>query len=813
MNEENLNITDRYEELLRQKKWIDGFNISTTEISDEKTHTITFKVNDEEKCNIIIKDGEQGLQGEPGIQGPKGESGIDGINGKNGEPGKDGETPNILTETVTDGTKVIFEYTDTTKNKEFVINNGVDGQPGENGKSLTFDDLTELQKAELKGDKGDKGEPGKDGTGIRITGSKSSYEEIAAITGAKPGDAYLCNENGKLYIYGSAWPTKEEGVEFRGPKGENGNPGRDGINGDPGEKGNPGFSPEITVDIGSIQEHERTITFKTSTESGEVKPIGSFTISNGINGAPGEPGQTGPEGPQGLQGPEGPRGEKGDNGKDGTAATIEIDDSEFGQHKLIINDATKTEPVEVIIKDGLKGDTGASPKIATSATDVGAIITINNPDGTSSSISLTNGLPGKPFTYDMFTEEQLAKLTGPTGATGEIGPQGEKGDKGDTGEIGPSGSAGKDGETPNVLTEDVDNGTKITFKYTDASKDKNFIITNGINGAPGKDGKSITFDDLTDEQKEELKGEQGNIGPKGDTGETGPEGPEGPQGIPGNDGKDGEPGIDGKTPLINFTVSKKTEGGSQTITMSAECDGEEQCSTSFTVTDGLSPFTDEEISEIKNFIDTRAINNFPMADIDDSLPILKSINGCALSISTFIPTSSIKIEKNKTKVMFYVSQGSFEPTPSGHVCVFIAKLDKTDETFTSNKLKFVACSDNISSSSSIVTITLTNVNEEESNLLTSDIIYIGFYGNVNRDIQIAGRKTKESAVQLLNLKPYKCAKAENVNDQSVSQDRNNCSQTSCYQCMLNKVCNDTSVINSDQSGVSYWFSIMNNITE
>lgn len=404
---------------------------------------------------------------------------------------------------------------------------------------------------------------------------------------------------------------------------------------------------------------------------------------------------------------------------------------------------------------------------------------------------------------------------GEQGLQGEPGIQGPKGESGIDGINGKNGEPGKDGETPNVLTEDVDNGTKITFKYTDASKDKNFIITNGINGAPGKDGKSITFDDLTDKQKEELKGEQGNIGPKGDTGEIGPEGPEGPQGIPGNDGKDGEPGIDGKTPLINFTVSKKTEGGSQTITMSAECDGEEQCSTSFTVTDGLSPFTDEEISEIKNFIDTRVINNFPMADIDDSLPILKSINGCALSISSFIPTSSIKIEKNKTKVMFYVSQGSFEPTSSGHVCVFIAKLDNTDETFTSNKLKFVACSDNISSSSSssIVTITLTNVNEEESNLLTSDIIYIGFCGNVNRDIQIAGRKTKESAVQLLNLKPYKCAKAENVNDQSVSQDRNNCSQTSCYQCMLNKVCNDTSVINSDQSGVSYWFSIMNNITE
>lgn len=48
--------------------------------------------------------------------------------------------------------------------KTFIIRNGRDGQPGEtgrkgeDGKSLKFDDLTEAQKAELKGPKGDPGE-------------------------------------------------------------------------------------------------------------------------------------------------------------------------------------------------------------------------------------------------------------------------------------------------------------------------------------------------------------------------------------------------------------------------------------------------------------------------------------------------------------------------------------------------------------------------------------------------------------------------------------------------------------------------------
>lgn len=51
------------------------------------------------------------------------------------------------------------------------------------------------------------------------------------------------------------------------------------------------------------------------------------------------------------------------------------------------------------------------------------------------------GPKGDAFTYDDFTEEQLALLKGPKGSTGETGPQGEKGDKGDTGATGPQGPA------------------------------------------------------------------------------------------------------------------------------------------------------------------------------------------------------------------------------------------------------------------------------------------------------------------------------------------------------------------------------------
>ena len=49
------------------------------------------------------------------------------------------------------------------------------------------------------------------------------------------------------------------------------------------------------------------------------------------------------------------------------------------------------------------------------------------------------GDKGDPFTYEDFTEEQLAALVGPTG------PKGPQGPKGDPGIQGP---AGQDGYTP-----------------------------------------------------------------------------------------------------------------------------------------------------------------------------------------------------------------------------------------------------------------------------------------------------------------------------------------------------------------------------
>ena len=81
----------------------------------------------------------------------------------------------------------------------------------------------------------------------------------------------------------------------------------------------------------------------------------------------------------------------------------------------------------------------------------------------------------------------------------------------------------------------------------------------GPQGENGADG-TMTFEDLTPEQKASLKGDkgdkgdtgaagpQGEPGPKGDKGDTGETGAQGPQGL------QGEPGTNGTTPVkgVNY---------------------------------------------------------------------------------------------------------------------------------------------------------------------------------------------------------------------------------------------------------------------
>ena len=109
------------------------------------------------------------------------------------------------------------------------------------------------------------------------------------------------------------------------------------------------------------------------------------------------------------------------------------------------------------------------------------------------------GEKGDAFTYEDFTEEQLAALTGPTGSIGPTGATGAIGPTGDTGAIGPTGSTGSIGPTGQ----------------------QGKVGPTGPTGAQGIQG---------------IQGPTGETGPTGPQGKTGPTGPTGPTGAQGPSG-------------------------------------------------------------------------------------------------------------------------------------------------------------------------------------------------------------------------------------------------------------------------------------
>lgn len=140
------------------------------------------------------------------------------------------------------------------------------------------------------------------------------------------------------------------------------------------------------------------------------------------------------------------------------------------------------------------------------------------------------GEKGDAFTYNDFTEEQLAGLKG---------AKGEKGDKGDKGDTGPQG-------------------------------------LQGIQGLKGEKGDAFTYNDFTKEQLAGLKGEKGDVGPqgpqglKGDKGEQGVKGEQGLKGDTGPKGETGEKGAKGDagTPATIKVGTVKTGAAGTSVTVS-----------------------------------------------------------------------------------------------------------------------------------------------------------------------------------------------------------------------------------------------------
>lgn len=191
---------------------------------------------------------------------------------------------------------------------------------------------------------------------------------------------FLQGDKGEPFKYEDFTPEQLEAL--RGPQG---------LKGDKGETGNSGvyvgtgdMPDDCNVQIDPSGDPAVVVTMKDVEEY--VEEILGSVSGEGI---------VGPQGPQGEQGPQGPQGEKGDKGDKGDPGEG-ITDEAMAALKKDIQDYVD-EYIGDVSGEGVVGPQGPQ------------------------------GEKGDPFTYEDFTEEQLAAL------------KGEKGDKGDQGEQGPAG--------------------------------------------------------------------------------------------------------------------------------------------------------------------------------------------------------------------------------------------------------------------------------------------------------------------------------------------------------------------------------------
>ena len=147
-------------------------------------------------------------------------------------------------------------------------------------------------------------------------------------------------------------------------------------------------------------------------------------------------------------GTEGPRGKNGKDGKDGLPGRDGKDGAPG--RDLLFNNLSAAEKASLRGADGKPGPAGRDGK-----------------DG-------APGKDGRPFTYDMFTLQQLAALIGPPGANGKDGFNGVNGKDGKDGKDGVDGVDGKDGKDGMVVKEKVVN---LTENIIQASLGSVFIKT------------------------------------------------------------------------------------------------------------------------------------------------------------------------------------------------------------------------------------------------------------------------------------------------------------------------------------------------
>lgn len=170
--------------------------------------------------------------------------------------------------------------------------------------------------------------------------------------------------------------------------------------------------------------------------------------------------------------------------------------------------------------------------------------------------------------FDELTDEQRLSLKGDKGdkgEQGEQGPKGEQGEQGIQGEQGPQGEQGIQGEKGDPGEQGErgeqgpagERGPKGEQGERGLQGERGPQGVQGIQGPRGEQGPkgadgSVTFADLTDEQKESLRGPQGERGLQGEQGPQGEKGEQGPQGERGEQGPQGEQGPKGADGTMTF---------------------------------------------------------------------------------------------------------------------------------------------------------------------------------------------------------------------------------------------------------------------
>lgn len=264
-----------------------GIGITTAQAGDSTQNNgytvtpVTFNKSDGSKTTVDIRS-KNGLDGNNGITPTIGENGnwfledvdtgkpsrgIQGLPGQDGENGQDG-TDGVSITTITSGDPTQndgFTVTPLTINKSddsnVTINisakNGIDG-------TVSFDNLTEEQKASLKGEKGDKGDTGEIGaTGPQGDTGPAGPSNVLTIGTVTGGDAASAT------ITGTSPNQVLNLVLPKGDTGLTGANGQDGVSITTITSGTPTQSGDYTVTPITINKSDSSnVTINVSAKNG-----------------------------------------------------------------------------------------------------------------------------------------------------------------------------------------------------------------------------------------------------------------------------------------------------------------------------------------------------------------------------------------------------------------------------------------------------------------------------------------------------------------------------------------------------------------